>query len=54
MNTESTISLKDTLEVIKLIREYLNKGGSGLSNEALERVLEALEWSDRIVIESEE
>ena len=54
MNLEITITSDDAYEVMKLIREYLNKGGTGLDSEALERVQEALSAADRIVITPKE
>ena len=52
MKTEMTITSYDAVEAIKLIEEYLHKGGTGFDNEALERVHRALQQADRIVIDS--
>ena len=50
MKTEITISNADAFEVIKLIQEYLFKGGTGFDAEVLERVLDVLWEADRIII----
>ena len=50
MKTEITITSADAFEAIKLIQEYLYKGGTGFDGDALERVLDALGEADRIVI----
>ena len=50
MNTEVTIKSTDVLETIKLIDEYLKQGGIGFDHDALERVAEALNEADHIVI----
>ena len=50
MNTEITVSNTDVFEAIKLIQEYLFKGGTGFDAEALERFLDALWEADRIII----
>ena len=55
MKEEYAITSKDALEAINLINEYLLEGGTGFDNDALERVVEALAWADRIrIIKSEE
>jgi hypothetical protein len=50
MKTEVTIQSADALEALKLINEYLRHGGIGFDHDALERVAEALNEADRIVI----
>lgn len=53
MKTEIIISSEDAFEAMKLIEEYLHKGGHGLDADALERVFDALSAADRIVIETQ-
>jgi UDP-N-acetylmuramyl tripeptide synthase len=53
MQIEVTITDDDAKEAMKLIQEYLYKGGEGLNYEALERVLQALGEADRIIIQQE-
>lgn len=50
MKTEIVITSADAFEVMKLIEEYLHKGGQGLNQDALERVYHALGNADRITI----
>ena len=54
MQTEITITSADAVEAMRLIQEYLYKGGTGFDAEALERVLEALGEADRITISAAE
>lgn len=54
MQTEITITSADAVEGIRLIQEYLHKGGVGFDAGALERLLEALQEADRIVITPED
>lgn len=53
MNIQWEISVSDIEQVIELINQYLQKGGSGLDNEGLERALNAFQEADRIEIVSE-
>jgi hypothetical protein len=50
MKTEITIKSADALEALKLIWQYQREGGSGFDLGALERVADALNEADRIVI----
>ena len=50
METDVTVAHSDVEEVIALIQEYLFQGGDGRDGDALERVLSALSYADRIVI----
>jgi hypothetical protein len=47
---EVTVTNADAVEVIRLIDEYLNKGGTGLDAEKLETFLNALREADNILI----
>ena len=53
MDIHYEVSASDIEQVIALINQYLQKGGSGFDNEALERVLNAFHYSDRIEIVTE-
>jgi hypothetical protein len=53
MQTELTLSSSDALEAMKLISEYLRKGGTGFDDEALARVYDALIQADKIIISNE-
>ena len=50
MKTEATISGHAAIETIRLIKEYLQQGGTGRDENALLETLQALEEADRIVI----
>lgn len=54
MLTEITVTNADASEAIALIREYLEKGGTGFDYAKLETMLEALQEADRIVIGGEQ
>jgi hypothetical protein len=47
---EAKVTTSEAVEVIRLIYEYLNKGGTGFDAEKLENFLDAILEADRIVI----
>lgn len=55
MKEEWSITKAEANEVVRLINEYLQQGGSGFDDDKLAQAAEALMWANRIrIVASEE